>query len=1131
MKTTRELQAKIFDRINPLIKFSVSRYVFAIGVFVAIFAFGLISLLGLGVDQFPSVNFPYVVVTTAYAGASPSVVDQQVTQVVENAVSGISGITDITSSSSTGSSMVTLSFSESTNQDSAANQVASRVSAASRQLPVGISAPVVQTFDPQSTPILQFGISGSGANLGDISTYVTNELTPLLVRVPGVANIKVDGGPSRQFQVLLNPDRLQSFDLSPQQVVAAITAAAIDQPIGTINSHNNALTFSTENVPADTGKIAAALVDAVRGIRVSDVATVRDLSVSTNYARVNGNPAVLVSIQKATASNTVSVVKNVRTLIAETRLPEGYAVFFSNDTTAPIQASLNSTYREIFITAIVVALIVLLFLGKLNTAFAVILAIPISLSAAPILYNLCGFTLNLVSMLAMIVAIGIVVDDSIVVAENVERYRAMGFSQRESVLKGASEIFSAIVAATLSLLSVLIPVSFMGGIIGSFLRQFALGLAAAVLLSLLEAILFLTVRMAYTPESNRTQDWSDLATSFTTLGDSMKWGLRAWRKPAGIVAGVVLIAGLIVTKHFIALPALILYPLALALLRYIVRVLLSFAQALTTTLHGWTETALEWIREGYARSLVRLLDRSVVVLVATVGVLVLIVALVVPRITFSFAPQSDNGTINVNVVMHTGTTLEATNVATGGLETFLLHQPEVSSVQTIIGSSGGSFMGGVNRAENTTMVVRLVPRAHRAGVYDLMDKYRKEIGDLLFSVDPSATLSLSAGGGPPGGSSTISLSLLSSDKDLLLQRNARILQAVTNNPSVVSATSSLSNVTVERDFKPSEPQMEGTGISPSAVAGLLQTYTSGTQAGNAVIGGKSYPIMVQIDPTYLSDAQSLMNLPIYSSARQQRLQVGQLGSLVLRQSPISLDRYNRLYTATLSITLAKGAPPALAFQSLLESQLSKQGLLDGKVTLGSGGSTGAGALAQQVQTKGIIAFALAFFLAYLVMASQFNSWRYPLYLLMPVPMAIIGALFFVAILGGGLDVFGVLGILLLIGLSAKNAILYLDFVVERIGKMPLKEALIDSARLRFRPIIMTTLTVLAISGPLVFGSGEGTEFGQRVGVVIFGGIVSSAILTFFVVPSAFYLFERKRVEKQTVKEPSEGAEAKRLAKA
>ena len=294
------------------------------------------------------------------------------------------------------------------------------------------------------------------------------------------------------------------------------------------------------------------------------------------------------------------------------------------------------------------------------------------------------------------------------------------------------------------------------------------------------------------------------------------------------------------------------------------------------------------------------------------------------------------------------------------------------------------------------------------------------------------------------------------------------------------------------------------------MAGLLQTYTSGTHSGDVQIGGQSYPIMVQIDPTYLSGGQSLLNLPIYSAARQARLQVGQLGSLVVRQSPISVLRYNRLYTATLSIDLAKNAPPALTFQNTLTDELTKQGLLDSHVTIGSGGVFGASALAREVPPRASTAFLLALFLAYLVMAAQFNSWRYPVYLLLPVPLAIVGALLFVVLLGGGLDIFGMLGMLLLIGLSAKNAILYLDFVVERIGKMPLKEALIESARLRFRPIVMTTLTVLVIAGPLVFGRGEGTEFGQRLGVVMFGGILTSAILTFFVVPAAFYLFERKR---------------------
>ena len=1120
MKTTRELQAKIFDRINPAVRFSVTRYVFAIGVFVAIFAFGLISIVNIGVDLFPSINFPYVVVTTAYPGASPSVIDQQVTQVIENAVSTLSGITDINSFSSTGASLVILAFDQSTDQASDANQVASLVSAAARRLPQGVNAPIVQTFNPSSIPVLQFGLSGSGASLGDVSTYVTNELTPLLQRVNGVANVQVDGGPSRQFQVLLNPDRLQSFNLTPQQVVAAIAGSAINQPIGRINSHNNALTFATENVPADVQKVAGTLIDPSRGVRVSDIAVVRDLPVSSNYARVNGRPVVLVSVQQTTSSNAVSVVRNVKDLLRDTKLPPGYQISYSNDTTAPIQASLTSTYREILITAIVVALIVLLFLGKLNTAFSVILAVPIALSAAPVLYNLAGFTLNLVSMLAMIVAIGIVVDDSIVVAENVERYRVMGFSQKEAVLKGASEIFSAVVAATLSLLSVLIPVSFIGGIIGDFMRQFALGLAAAVGFSLLEAVLFLTVRLAYTPESDRTLDWSDLARSVGMLGESMRWGLTAWRKAAGIIVGIAAIIALAATKHFIFLPALLLYPFLLGIVRYLGRLLLSFSQALTTTLHGWTEAGLEWVREGYAKSLTGLLDRSAVVLIATAAALALIVVLVLPRIAFSFAPQSDNGSITVNVTMHTGATLAATNTTTGELEKYLLQEPAVKTVQTVVGSAG-IFTVGVNRPENTTMTVQLVPLAHRPGVYDLMDRYRKDMGDILFHDDPSATLSLSAGGGPPGSSSTISLSLLSSDQDLLQARSARILQAVSNHRFVTGATSSASNIAIERDFTPSESRMEGTGISPSTVAGLLQTYTSGTHSGDVQVGGQSYPIMVQIDPTYLSDGQSLLNLPIYSPVRQARMQVGQLGSLEVRQSPVSVLRYNRLYTSTLSINLAKNAPSALTFQNTLTDELTRQGLLDSRVTLGSGGAFSASALARQLTTTGATAFLLALFLAYLVMAAQFNSWRYPIYLLLPVPLAIVGALLFVVLLGGGLDIFGLLGVLLLIGLSAKNAILYLDFVVERVGKMPLKEALIDSARLRFRPIVMTTLTVLVIAGPLVFGKGEGSEFGHRLGIVMFGGILTSAILTFFVVPAAFYLFERRRVEKRVEREAAQ----------
>ena len=546
MRSLRDLEATIFNKINPAVSFSVTRYVLAIGIFVAVFVFGIISTLSLGVDLLPAVNIPVVVVVTSFPGATPGVVDQQVTQVIENVVSSLSGITDISSNSSIGTSRVFVSFDAGTDKTSDANQVSTLVAAAIRSLPPGINPPTIRTFDPNSQPIIQFGISGGAASPSEVSDYVQNTLTPVLQLVPGVANVSVDGAPARQFVVYLNPNKLQYFNLVPQQVVTAIINSAVSTPIGTIVSNNNSLTFTTQNVPANLLQIEHTLVDAARGIAVDDLGTVRDMPVDTNYARVNGTPVVLLSVQRTTDSNTVAVVQGVRDLMTRTLLPTGYSLTYSNDTTGPITASIDATKHELIVTAIVVALIVLLFLGKLNTAISVIAAIPIALSASPILYKFGGFSLNLVSLLALIIAIGIVVDDSIVVSENVERYRAMGFGLKESVLKGASEVFSAVVAATLSLLSVLLPVSFIGGFIGRYLQQFSLGLAAAVAFSLLEAVLFLTVRLAYTPESH-TLTYADFFRSWIELPEAIRWGLKNWRTGFGILAaiGVVVVLRLV----------------------------------------------------------------------------------------------------------------------------------------------------------------------------------------------------------------------------------------------------------------------------------------------------------------------------------------------------------------------------------------------------------------------------------------------------------------------------------------------------------------------------------------------------------------------------------------------------------
>jgi hydrophobic/amphiphilic exporter-1 (mainly G- bacteria), HAE1 family len=1106
MKSLRSLETKVFERINPLVSFSVRRYVLAVGLFLAVFVFGVVSFLNLGVDLLPAINIPAVVVRTSYPGATPGVIDQQVTQVIENAVSTLAGITDINSNSAIGVSRVVVTFDASTDKNADANQVATVVSTAIRNLPAGISPPTIQTFDPNSAPILQFGLSGEGASLADVNDYVTNTLIPNLQRVDGVANVSVDGAPAKQFQVLLNPDRLRYYGLTPQQVVSAITSSALNMPIGTIVKDKNALTFATQNTPANLADISRTLVDTGRGISVTDVGSVRSMPSASNYVRVNGSPQVLISVQRTTDSNSVAVADNVRKQLARTSLPQGYLLTFSNDTTGPIKASVNATYHELMITAIVVAIIVLLFLGKLNTAFSVILAIPIALSAAPVLYSLSGFTFNLVSLLALIIAIGIVVDDSIVVAENVERYRAMGYGLKDAVLRGASEVFSAVVAASLSLLSVLLPVSFFPGFIGAYLRQFSLGLAAAVAFSLLEAVLFLTVRLAYTPESSHEVG---ILRSLTMVPQSFRWGLSTWKKPLGLLLGAAIIVVLLLLRQVKLLPVVIALPLILAILHYLLRLL----QAIVTPLHGITEAGLEWVRDRYTHSLGGVMKNSRWVLAGAVIFLAAIVAFVVLRgLPFNFVPTTDSGTLQVSLRYPAGTPITVTNAGAGRIEQFLFKQPEVETVQTLVGGSNTGVGGIFSSGNSSNLTVQLVPINKRPGVFALIGKYR---GQLVaqFRDQPSAQIFVSAGGGFGNFGSSLQLAIVAPDFATLQDRNNRIIQDLQTNPWVVDVSSGLSDTTLENDFIPDPSRLKGTGITPGAIANALQTYTSGVQASNVMSGGLSYPIEVQADPTKLSGGQSLLNLPIYSPTLQSTLQIGQLGTFSLNQAPVSIGRYNRQYTGGLTINLKPNAPPALAMTQQLTAQLTAAGLIGGGVSLTTNQRFNPAALAGQLATSGPLIFLLALFLAYLVMAAQFNSWRYPVYLLLPVPLALVGALLLVYFMGGGLDIFGLMGMLMLIGLSAKNAILYLDFVVERIGKMPFKDALVEAGKLRFRPIVMTTMTVLVIAFPLIFGKGEGSEYGQRMGIVMFGGIMMSAVLTFFVVPAAFYLFERRRVEK------------------
>jgi HAE1 family hydrophobic/amphiphilic exporter-1 len=1099
----RNVGKKVFSGVHPVINFSVTRYVFAIGIFVGIVVFGFVSMRSLGVDLLPTVNIPVVNISTSYSGASPTSVDEEVTQVIERAVAQVPNVTSISSTSSTGNSRVTLQLEDGTDQNAAANQVASLVSAATRQLPDGAGSASVRTFNPNSQAILEFGVSGGTASQSDVYDYVQNRLVPSLQRVEGVADVELSGGSQRSVEVLLDPNKLAAYGLTPQSVSNAISGSNVRSSIGTVTREGNSLNYTTNAQLTSVPDISNVILDPARGVRVADVAGVQDGSTTTGVTRVNGLPVVLVSIQQTSGSNAVAVVDGVKELISGIELPAGYAATYSNDTTGPIRASIESTTHELWVTALVVAFVTLLFLGRLNTAFTVIAAIPISLAAAPILYKLMGFTFNQVSLLALIVAIGIVVDDSIVVAENVERYRAMGYDRIQSVLRGASEVFSAVAAASLSLLAVLIPVSFMGGIIGEYVKQFALGLAAAVLLSWLEALLFLTVRMAYTPDAEPL-GWRDVPRAFARLPQAVRWGadsVKTWW--FWVLAAAA--AALIWTRldNRLLLLALVLLPLLLMALRYVWGVLLTVLEALTTTLHGITDRGLTAVREAYARSLDSALKASVGVLLIAAAFLVATVVLVVPRMNFTFTPTTDSGTLRASLRVPSGLALNTRNELVSRLEGYFMGRPEVQTVQASVTSGG------------TSLNITLKPKEERENTAALTATYQQALRS-MFSDVPSVRANIFSGGGFRGQGNSQSLTLIASNYNLLKQRAAAAVNTLEQNPDVLSASSSLDNTTLENQFVPNPSLLAGTGLTASAVAQALGTYGSGSSGGNVEIGGITYPITVQLDSQYLQDDQSLLSLPIYSSALGSSLTVGQLGSIVQTSAPTSVERTNRLYSLNLTVEPDPNSGLTSAqLQTQLTAALTQAGIIDNLVSVGSADANSGFALGNQVGSLGLQAFAISMLLVYLVMGAQFNSFRYPLYLLLPVPFAVAGAYWMIFLVGGTLDIFGVLGFLLLIGLSAKNAIIYLEFVVEQMQERPLREALIEASRLRFRPIIMTTLTVLVISIPLLLSTGSGSEFGKSLSIIIVGGITVSALMTFYVVPAAFYLFERKRAPKST----------------
>ncbi|WP_114312549.1 efflux RND transporter permease subunit [Thermus caldifontis] len=1098
-------------RENPLVAFFVERFVFATAIFVGLVLVGLLLGLGLGVELLPRFSVPVVAVSTAYPGAGPEEVAEQVSKPLEDALSTLSGVDTIGSSSTEGFSLVFIQFQQGVDVDRVAVEVSQKVAAARAQLPKDASPPVVQKFDPSASPILYVALEAPGEELSQVLRYAERTLKPRLQLVPGVADIRLTGAPRRAIRVYLDPGRLEALGVAPGQVVQALSTSALNLPLGSLTEGEKRLVYTLRNTPATAKEVADLLLDSSRGLRIRDVARVEERAEeASTLNRVNGRPAVLLAVVKTPDSNAVAVADGVKKALGEIQLPRGYQTEIALDSTRFIRAAVMDTVREAFLAALAVSVVVLVFLGKLNSVFSVILAIPITLSGAILLFGLLGFTYNLISLLALTVAVGIVVDDSIVVAENIDRYRRLGYSPKEAVLKGASEVSVAVAAATLSLLAVFLPISFLPGIIGQIFQQFGLGMAAAIAVSWLEALLFLTVRLAYFPDPEPPSPKEALR-ALRLLPQDLGWAYRrGLLSPWGLGLGL-LFAFLLFRENPLYLLLLPLYPALLGLVRYLGRFLLDLAGALTHLLHGSAEGGMRRLTEAYARGLTRVLGQPWPVLgLATLAFLSLFPIL--PRIPFNFTPRSDTGVLTATLLLPKDTPLAVSDQAARVLEAYFLSHPAVKRVVTTVGASatGGAQVGDPSRVQ---LQIVLKPKGERQDIFSLTEAFNRE-GKALLKDFPGADLRVLAQTGPEAGDADLQFFVTSPDRALLEKRVMEITEVIAEKPYVLNVKNTLEATQRERVFRPDPARLSGTGLTPSDVAQALRLYLSGTQAATARRSGEELAVVVQADPLRLGRETDLLSLPIYAPALGSFLPLGSLGRLDERPGPTLISRRNQAYAAGININLKPDAPGSFQIQRELEAELKEKGLLGDGVELLA---TGLGSFTGELARLAPLAFALALVLNYLVIASQFNAWRYPLYLLLPVPLALVGAFWLTYLLGTGLDVISVLGVVMLIGLVTKNAILLLDFAVKRMREKPLKEALVEAARLRLRPILMTSLTVLIISLPLLLGTGEGAEYRRPLGVIILGGLLSSTLLTLFVVPAAFYAFEGRRARETVLR--------------
>jgi HAE1 family hydrophobic/amphiphilic exporter-1 len=1016
--------------MQKLAEICVQRPVFATMLIAAITVVGAVSFFTLGVDRYPRVETPVVSVTTMNPGATPENVETEITDRIEAAVNTVSGIDELRSTSTEGRSRVTISFELSKNADVAAQEVRAKVDPVIRNLPETADPPVVQKQDPDSFPIIMFSVSAP-MPVVELTTFLEQNVQKRLESVNGVGEVLLFGARRREIQIQIDPDRLNAYALSTTDVAAALRSQNLELPGGRLEQGNRELSVRTVGRLRNPQEFNDLVIATRKNstIRIRDIGRVADTGAEpTSVSMLNGRPALTVAVRKQSGVNTVALADAIKARMAEIQqtLPPTVQVQLVRDDSEFIRASLQAIEEHLVLGAILAAIIVLIFLRNFRSTLIAAIAIPTSIIGAFAVIAALGFTLNQMTMLALTLMVGIVIDDAIVVLENIYRFvEEKGMTPFRAAIEGTREIGLAVMATTLALLAVFIPVGFLGGIVGRFMSSFGLTSAAAIAISLI-------VSFTLTPML------------------AARWITPAQDDPA----------------------------------------------------HAEGDAS----RRGFYRHIDRvytgLLEWSMAHRWLIVTTCVLVVFSVFPLFKVSglnFTPVEDESRFQISVRLPVGASIAATQSLIDRISRDVLQNlPGVLAVQGNAGLTGGGS-GGNNSG---SIFVRLKPIAERnvsqqalmVQARRLVQPYRKAA---VISVQATGGLSFAGGRG-----AQIQYALVGPDLEKLDQYTAKAVAIMDENSLLVDA---------DRSYQPGLPELR-LDIDRRRAADLGVRVQDVSQTVNALIAGQEvttfnaasdqYEVVLKAQDSFRRTPESIASATVRTVSGE-LVQLRNLVSFNEGSGPASIDRLNRQRQITVSANPAPGISQAEG-QTALEAAFASLDMEPGYKLVTSGQSRELGRAAYYFA----IAFALSFVFMYMVLAAQFESFIHPVTILLTLPLAVPFGLAASLMFRQQLNIYSALGVLLLFGIVKKNAILQIDHTIGLRAKgLPRYAAIIQANRDRLRPILMTTLALVAGMMPLCLGSGPGAETNRSIGVLVAGGQSLCLLLTLLAVPVFYSIFD------------------------